>query len=298
MYITNQIHQEVVQILENIPGISWKAKVYEQMKNNSQLLLNKIIRNQAQFSKSMIEIFVSINSKQAPDYWDWVQMNPGCCDVVLDKGSCSSSPQVSVVNTFSDFRCFQGKDSERVEYSAQYVLNCAQCSEYDNKYCPTGDIWDFLIDRGTVTESCVSYKSGITSQIGKCPTKCDNGLDLQFFKARKVISICQQEQNSTKREEMIKEALINGPISTEIYVSEDLYYYDSGIYKHEYGEGTGEWNACEIVGYGEENGIKFWKIKNVWGREWGENGYFKVLRGSPDTYGESDIEFDCYQAIV
>ncbi|CAL6032001.1 Cathepsin_B [Hexamita inflata] len=215
-------------------------------------------------------------------------------------GNCDASSQVSIINTFSDFRCFQGKDAERIEYSTQYMISCnqlSQCSDCDSGYCGTDAVWNFLIDQGTVTESCISYKSGTTGKIGQCPTVCDNGTELSFVKAEEVISICQESLNSKEREEMIKEALINGPVSSMLIIHEDLYYYESGIYQHVFGW-DGGWSACEIVGYGEENGVKFWKVKNVWGRQWGENGYFRILRGSPDTYGESEIEFDCYQAIV
>lgn len=34
-----------------------------------------------------------------------------------------------------------------------------------------------------------------------------------------------------------------------------------------------------IIGYGVENGTKYWAVLNSNGTEWGENGYGKILRG-------------------
>ncbi|CAL6032015.1 Cathepsin_B [Hexamita inflata] len=295
IYVINSVHQEVVNILENIPGITWKAKVHENMKDKSYVHLNQIYKSKVlpqtkQASKSK---FTPVASKEVPDQWDWVQTNPGCSDVVPDIGHCPSS-QVSVTNTFSDFRCFQGKDSERIEYSSQYGVSC------DNDGCNREvynlRVWQYLIDIGTVPSSCVSYKSGVTRKKGKCPTTCDDGSQLPtLVKAKEVtqISFFYDDDN----EENIIQALMNGPVSTRILLYEDLYYYESGIYQHMYGKEVG-YSACEIVGYGEENGVKFWKVKNVWGRQWGENGYFRIIRGSTDFGGENGIEDDCFQAMV
>ncbi|VDD95401.1 unnamed protein product [Enterobius vermicularis] len=46
-------------------------------------------------------------------------------------------------------------------------------------------------------------------------------------------------------------------------------------------------HAVVAVGFGEENGIKYWILKNSWGTDWGENGYFRLQRGVGACWIES-----------
>jgi len=48
-----------------------------------------------------------------------------------------------------------------------------------------------------------------------------------------------------------------------------------------------------IVGWGEDQGVKYWLIRNSWGSYWGEQGLFKLIRGVNNT----GIEGYCSYAI-
>jgi len=42
-----------------------------------------------------------------------------------------------------------------------------------------------------------------------------------------------------------------------------------------------------LIGWGEENNEKYWVLKNTWGKDWGENGYFRMRRGTDESHIES-----------
>ncbi|VDM78559.1 unnamed protein product [Strongylus vulgaris] len=47
---------------------------------------------------------------------------------------------------------------------------------------------------------------------------------------------------------------------------------------HKWGEQRGA-HAIKIIGWGVENGTPYWLIANSWNTDWGEKGYFRILRG-------------------
>lgn len=53
-------------------------------------------------------------------------------------------------------------------------------------------------------------------------------------------------------------------------------------------------HAVVLVGYGkDENGNPFWKIKNSWGREWGDRGFGYLRRGCNEKGGVAGITKYC-----
>jgi cathepsin X len=73
-------------------------------------------------------------------------------------------------------------------------------------------------------------------------------------------------------------------------VPASLETYTGGIYDDK----TGDLNIVHdisVVGYGVENGEKYWTVRNSWGANWGESGYFRVIRGVNNIAIESNCSW-------
>jgi cathepsin H len=74
-----------------------------------------------------------------------------------------------------------------------------------------------------------------------------------------------------------------GPVAVAFQVVDDFRLYKKGIYSSDKcKQGSKDVNhAVLIVGYGQapETGKPYWIVKNSWGPDWGEEGYFRIARG-------------------
>lgn len=68
----------------------------------------------------------------------------------------------------------------------------------------------------------------------------------------------------------------------------DFLTYRSGVYQHTTGEELGG-HAIKILGWGVEDGTDYWLVANSWNEDWGDKGFFKILRGSDECGIESGI---------
>jgi cathepsin B len=174
------------------------------------------------------------------------------------------------------------------------------------------DAWRFLFVYGTVTEECLSYNNYGEDKVyrglsdyrdainvplcsavsGKAGDMCgnvryddytgeENGDPARFYKAKHIYSVAGTKEDKGNEYNIRHDIYSQGPISTGMQVFPSLYEYKKGeIYSYN-GDGSDfiSGHAVVIVGWGEDNGKKYWLVRNTWGTDWGDNGYFKIARG-------------------
>jgi cathepsin X len=92
---------------------------------------------------------------------------------------------------------------------------------------------------------------------------------------------------------MMQEIYQRGPIACGVAVPDALENYTSGIYEDKTGD-KDIVHDISVVGFGVEDGTKYWTVRNSWGTHFGEDGFFRVIRGVNNIA----IETDCAWATV
>jgi len=93
---------------------------------------------------------------------------------------------------------------------------------------------------------------------------------------------------------MLKEIHINGPIVVTFIIYDDFLTYSSGVYQHTMGKSLGP-HSVKVLGWGEDNGVKYWLVANSWNETWGEKGFFKFIRGGNNCGFEDDAVSASYK---
>jgi len=85
-----------------------------------------------------------------------------------------------------------------------------------------------------------------------------------------------------------KEIMEKGTVSVAMTVYEDFESYSSGVYQHKTGKSLGG-HAIKMIGWGVDNGTPYWICTNSWNKSWGEQGIFRILRGSNECGIEGSV---------
>jgi len=157
------------------------------------------------------------------------------------------------------------------------------CSSFSLPHChhhgPTGD--DPYPAEGA--QGCPSESSPAG------PTSCDTDAKAPHNEFDNDKYTFSGQIISPTGESAIQQAIQEGgPVEVAFTVYSDFENYAGGVYQHKSGSAVGG-HAVKMVGWGVDNGVKYWKIANSWNPYWGENGYFRMVRGQDEGGVESQV---------
>lgn len=245
-----------------------------------------------------------------PESFDAREKWPHCGSVRLihDQSNCGSCWAFGAAEAMSDRLCIHTGGKVQVNISAEDLLSCCPTCGYgcNGGFPPAA--WQFYKDRGLVSgglygtdDGCRTYSfppcahhgvgslpncSESISPTPRCRHTCDKSFDKGYAEdkhfAEKVYSI-------PKDETQIKvEIFKKGPVEADFSVYADFFSYKSGVYQRHSDDFKGG-HAVKILGWGAENGVAYWLAANSWNSDWGDQGYFKILRGNNECGIEDDI---------
>jgi len=223
-----------------------------------------------------------------PEQWLWSDIN-GTDFLTLARNQhipqyCGSCWAFAATSAFSDrIKIQRNAAFPDVNIAPQVVLSC---DEVDGG-CYGGDAYQafaWMHDNDVPDETCSNYQaSGHTTGL-KCSPEITCltcwGFDKKCFvpKDYPVYRVDLYGQVSGEQN-MMNELHQRGPIACGIAVPDALETYTGGIFTDTTGD-TSIVHDVSVVGYGVEDGVKFWMIRNSWGSAWGEEGFFRVIRGT------------------
>jgi len=177
----------------------------------------------------------------------------------LSCGSCVAFGTISALEAVVQIELGQQLD---IDLSEAHLFYCGggTCSQ---GWTISGAVYQ-LENVGVAEEDCFPY----TPRQTDCEHVCSDWQEqaIKIMDGRRVLS----SNNITA----VQQALIDyGPLVTSFTVYKDFTAYTSGVYEHVYGDAVGG-HAVAIVGYNNDEG--YWICKNSWGKNWGEQGYFRI----------------------
>jgi len=161
-------------------------------------------------------------------------------------------------------------------------MTCSACSKRTGETCIFGDCTKSVAGSVcTKTHHC-ECPSNRCFEDGKCRDGKPTILVLNVGDVTKEINVDSSEN-------ALEAAVAQQPVSVAIEADKFVFqHYTSGVLTSD-ACGSNLDHGVLAVGYGTDNGLKYWKVKNSWGTTFGEDGYIRIEKGDASPGGECGI---------
>jgi hypothetical protein len=202
--------------------------------------------------------------RSLPVSLDWRNHGGNFVTPVRNQGYCGSCWDFAAVAAAEARHAVRNHLTDPLmNLSEQQVLSCSGAGDCINGGYMNGAL-DYLRDTGAADENCFPYLELDLPCANRCASWADRAVKIQNWSW-----VTYTDYTST---DLIKAALLDGPVGTWFQVYEDFYGYASGVYSHVTGNYLGN-HFVLIVGW--DDALQAWLCKNSWDTDWGSlGGYF------------------------
>jgi len=208
-----------------------------------------------------------------PDSVDWRDHN--LVTPVKDQGQCGSCWAFSTVGSIESRSAIATGSLPNL--AEQQFVDCDKVDSGCN-----GGLMDNGFTYAKGVDLCTESSYPYTARGGSCrASSCTVGLSRG--------SVTGYTDVSSSSSALVS-ALNQGPVSVAIEADQSAFQqYSSGVLTS--GCGTSLDHGVIAVGYGTQNGVDYYKVRNSWGASWGDNGYLKIGRSGNVCGIHSDASY-------
>jgi len=229
-----------------------------------------------------VTLFRAVADFVPADSVDWT--TKGAVTPVKNQAHCGSCWSFSTTGALEGAMKIAGHPL--VSLSEQNILDC----DTGGNKCQGGSMaqaFGWVAKNGICSEADDAYKCADQNSAECKESTCSksSGTCAKALKPGDVTGHTMVDST----ENALEAAVTKQPVSIAIEADQPAFqHYTGGVLTDEAcGENLD--HGVLLVGYGSEDGKKYWKVKNSWGPTWGDNGYIKIEKGSSQDGGECGV---------